>query len=132
MPPQLPEEKRHLISDMENICGTDSMTCQYDFVVTSDPQFAKITKVHEAWSQGVYAESQKNEIRCPALPKPLNGRKSENRYWPGTIVRFACDEGYRLVGYENRMCRENGLWTWGVDPECISKLQISLYESLLI
>lgn len=62
-----------------------------------------------------------SDIRCPALPKPLNGRKSENRYWPGTIVRFSCDDGYRLVGYEARRCREDGLWSWGVDPECISK-----------
>ncbi|CAG2182788.1 unnamed protein product, partial [Oppiella nova] len=26
----------------------------------------------------------------------------------------------RLVGYEARRCREDGLWSWGVDPECIS------------
>lgn len=60
------------------------------------------------------------EIRCPALPKPLHGRKSENRYWPGIIVRFSCNDGYRLVGYEARRCREDGLWSWGEDPECIS------------
>lgn len=60
------------------------------------------------------------EIRCPALPRPLNGHKSENRYWVGTIVRFSCDDGYRLTGYEARRCREDGLWSWGVDPECIS------------
>ena len=65
-------------------------------------------------------------IRCPALQKPLNGRKSENRYWPGTIVGFSCDDGYRLVGYEARRCREDGLWSWGVDPECISESFIDL------
>src|SRR5687768_18396434 len=62
-------------------------------------------------------------IRCPALPKPLNGRKSENRYWPGTIVRFSCNDGYRLVGYEVRRCREDGLWSWGYDPQCIEVLR---------
>ncbi|KAI1296786.1 Protein mesh [Halotydeus destructor] len=120
MPPELPDDKKYLYPEIHSICGSDSLTCQYDYVVTMDKSFAKITKVHEAWAHQVYAESRKTEIRCPALQKPLNGRKSENRYWPGTIVRFSCDDGYRLVGYENRMCRETGLWTWGVDPECIS------------
>jgi hypothetical protein len=120
MPPELPENKRHLEAELQSICGSESPTCQFDFVITGDPAFAKITKVHEAWAQQAFTESKRDEIRCPALPKPMNGRKSENRYWPGTIVRFACDDGYRLVGYENRKCREDGLWSWGVDPECIS------------
>ena len=65
-------------------------------------------------------------MRCPALPKPKNGRKSENRYWPGTIVRFSCDDGFRLVGYEVRRCREDGLWSWGVDPHCIKDSKYKL------
>jgi hypothetical protein len=64
-------------------------------------------------------------IRCPALPKPLNGRKSENRYLPGTIVRFSCDDGYRLVGTEARRCCENGLWSLGVEAKCISESTFS-------
>ena len=59
----------------------------------------------------------------------MNGRKTENRYWPGTIVRIACDEGYRLIGYEVRRCREDGLWSWGVDPQCIKTLSYSLILS---
>lgn len=35
-------------------------------------------------------------------------------------MRFSCNDGYRLVGYEARRCRDDGLWSWGVDPECIS------------
>ncbi len=65
------------------------------------------------------------------MAKPLNGRKSENRYWPGTIVRFACDEGYRLIGYEVRRCREDGLWSWGVDPQCIKQVTYSLLLSAI-
>jgi hypothetical protein len=94
----------------------------FDYVVTGDREFAKTTKVHENWAQMAFASSKEDIIRCPALQKPLNGRKSENRYWPGTQVRFTCDEGYRLVGYENRRCREDGLWSWGIDPECITHL----------
>ncbi len=65
------------------------------------------------------------------MAKPINGRKSENRYWPGTIVRFACDEGYRLIGYEVRRCREDGLWSWGVDPQCIKQVTYSLLLSAI-
>jgi hypothetical protein len=91
--------------------------------MTFDKEYAKITKEFEALALWLANEGHKKLIRCPALPKPLNGRKSENRYWPGTIVRFSCDDGYRLVGYEARRCREDGLWSWGVDPECISDLK---------
>jgi len=71
------------------------------------------------------------DIRCPALQKPLNGRKSENRYWPGTIVRFSCDDGYKLVGNESRRCQEDGFWSKGVDPECIRYNQTQ-YIAILI
>ena len=137
LPPQLPEWAAHLRATMESVCS-DSVPCQYDFVTTLDKDYAKITKEHEAQAHFLANEVGQRGminfllykyqcyfflvIRCPALPKPLNGRKSENRYWPGTIVRFSCDDGYRLVGYEARRCREDGLWSWGVDPECISKL----------
>ena len=59
--------------------------------------------------------------RCPALPKPRFGRKTENKYYPGITVRFACDDGYRLVGHEYRWCRPDGLWSWGYEAQCISK-----------
>lgn len=123
MPPPLPDDKKYLDPDLKDTCGTDSASCMYDYVVTLDKNFAKITKMHENWARSAWADSNRTVIRCPALPKPLHGRKTENRYWPGTIVRFACDDGYRLIGYENRRCRENGLWSWGEDPQCVSKLK---------
>jgi hypothetical protein len=42
------------------------------------------------------------------------------------IVRFSCDEGYRLFGYEVCRCREDGLWSWGVDPECIKDVKYKI------
>ena len=119
--PQLPDDKKFLEPDIHSVCGSDSTSCIYDYIVSMDRDLAKITKMHEAWAQEAWNSANKSIIRCPALPKPLNGRKSENRYWPGTIVRFACDQGFRLIGYENRRCRENGLWSWGEDPSCVSK-----------
>ncbi|KAK4336770.1 hypothetical protein RND71_043857 [Anisodus tanguticus] len=119
-PPKLPEHKRHLESEMNNICS-DSIECRYDYILTQDPNFAKISKQHQTWALEINQKVNTSITRCPALPKPKNGRKSENRYWPGTIVRFSCDEGYRLTGYEIRQCREDGLWTWGEPAECISE-----------
>ncbi|KAL3188681.1 hypothetical protein MRX96_022480 [Rhipicephalus microplus] len=65
-------------------------------------------------------EVREQVIRCPAIDKPANGRKSEIRNFVGRTVRFTCNEGYRLVGHEVRQCKEYGLWSWGVDVTCIS------------
>ena len=96
-PPKLPEDKRHLENEMNNVCS-DSNECRYDFLMTMDPNFAKISKQHQTWALEINQKVNSTVIRCPALAKPKHGRKSENRYWPGTLVRFSCDEGYRLTG----------------------------------
>lgn len=110
--------ENNILDDIERICS-DSMFCRYDYLATRDSSFAENTKKEEAIAQNMNYLIREEIIRCPALDKPINGRKSENRYWPGTIVRFSCIDGYRLIGYEVRRCREDGLWSWGVDPECI-------------
>lgn len=120
--PVLKEYARHMESEMIRICS-DSMACRYDFMTTLNSEFAELTKKEETASSNLAKEAMQTVIRCPALPKPLNGRKSENRYWPGVVVKFSCNDGYRLVGYEARRCREDGLWSWGIDPECISHAQ---------
>jgi hypothetical protein len=111
--------------DAGRVCS-DSKACIYDLIVTQDSDYASQTKKDEAAAELIHRELTETVIRCPALPKPKNGRKSENRYWPGTIVRFSCDEGYRLFGYEVRRCREDGLWSWGVDPECIKDVKYKI------
>lgn len=96
-PPKLPEDRRHLETEMNNVCS-DSNECRYDFLMTMDSNFAKISKQHQTWALEINQKVNSTVIRCPALAKPRHGRKSENRYWPGTLVRFSCDEGYRLTG----------------------------------
>lgn len=129
--PKLPEFASNLAQQLKETCS-DSLACQYDFIQTLDPEFAKITKQEETKAMMLNTELANMQIRCPALPKPLNGRKSENRYWPGSIVRFTCNEGYRLVGYETRKCRQDGLWSWGMEAECISKLSWNDSTTFLI
>ncbi|XP_076359572.1 sushi domain containing 2 mesh [Tachypleus tridentatus] len=108
----------NISSDKINMVCSSSAPCIYDYKVTGNELFAKMTKKHEAMAYQLKLDS--SVIRCPALPRPINGRKTDNTYKPGGIVRFTCDEGYRLVGYEVRQCMANGLWSWGDDPECIS------------
>ena len=103
----------------------------YDYFVTDDLSYAEQTKKDEAMASLFWSELNETVIRCPALARPINGRKSENRYWPGTIVRFACNEGYRLTGYEVRRCREDGLWSWGIDPQCIPELNYRLQVGII-
>lgn len=100
------------------ICG-DSSACIHDLAVSGDIFRASITKKSEAMIEKIRSQLSEEIIRCPALPRPQNGRKTENRYWPGTLVTFVCDKDYRLYGYQVRKCNEYGLWSWGVDPECI-------------
>ncbi|CAG2173608.1 unnamed protein product, partial [Oppiella nova] len=69
-------------------------------------------------------EANRTYIRCPALPRPLNGEKSENTYWPGTIVRFSCDDGYRLVGDEARLCLEDGLCAKGFNDSVCKTITV--------
>jgi hypothetical protein len=121
------EPKFQVAQDLDNNPGaghvcSDSRACIYDLIVTQDSDYASQTKKDEL----IHRELTETVIRCPALSKPKNGRKSENRYWPGTIVRFSCDEGHRLFGYEVRRCRKDGLWSWGVDPECIKDVKITV------
>lgn len=121
MPPMLPPELMHLQPELDSICS-DSISCIYDYVVSyGNKELALATKKFEALAYDIANVASLPIIRCPALPKPANGMKSENRYWPGQVVRFSCDVGYRLIGYEARFCRQDGLWSWGEDAQCISE-----------
>ncbi|XP_023221105.1 protein mesh-like [Centruroides sculpturatus] len=98
----------------------DIGSCSYDYIVTGDKKFAESTKLHESRSLFLAKEVREKVIRCPELPKPIHGKKDEIRYHPDSIVTFSCDPGYRLVGHERRICHGTGLWSWGIDPICIS------------
>ncbi|KAF7495260.1 Protein mesh [Sarcoptes scabiei] len=120
--PKLPLYATDQEESMIETCS-DSMACRYDFIVTLDKEFARLTKEEETEAANMAKTAQTEVKRCPALPKPLHGRKTENRYYTGTIVRFSCNDGYRLLGYEARYCRDDGLWSWGIEPECISNVK---------
>ncbi|KAH9373666.1 hypothetical protein HPB48_008100 [Haemaphysalis longicornis] len=119
-PPRIPQNFTFRAQDVADTCS-GSKACIYDFIVTGDKRYAATTKSNEAAVQAAAREVRETVIRCPAIDKPANGRKSEIRNFVGRTVRFTCNDGYRLVGHEVRQCKEYGLWSWGVDVTCISK-----------
>ncbi|XP_064481211.1 protein mesh-like isoform X2 [Ornithodoros turicata] len=118
-PPAIPQNFSFRPQDIADTCSS-SKSCIYDFIITGDRKFAATTKANEAEAHSVAKLIKEEVIRCPAIDKPANGRKSEIRNFVGRTVRFSCNDGYRLVGHEVRQCKEYGLWSWGVDVTCIS------------
>ncbi|KAI8510781.1 hypothetical protein Bbelb_116970 [Branchiostoma belcheri] len=59
-------------------------------------------------------------VACPELPVPTNGNMTGGHLY-GDTVTFSCNEGYELVGSENRTCHTNQSWS-GAQPICSRKL----------
>ncbi|KAI8510753.1 hypothetical protein Bbelb_116690 [Branchiostoma belcheri] len=57
---------------------------------------------------------------CPELPLLNNGNRTEGHLY-GNTVTFSCNEGYELIGSENRTCQADQTWS-GVQPNCNKRL----------
>lgn len=58
LPPRLPDWAEYLRSEMESVCA-DSVPCQYDYIMTFDKEYAKVTKEHEAYALWLSNEAHK-------------------------------------------------------------------------
>ncbi len=56
-------------------------------------------------------------IKCPNLEDPENGSVDDGDNLPGTIAKYTCDDGCRLVGSSKRLCQKDGSWA-GKAPIC--------------
>ena len=45
---------------------------------------------------------------------------------PGTTAKYACDDGFRLIGSSKRLCQRDGSWA-GRAPTCEGKEKLSLF-----
>ena len=72
-------------------------------------------------------ETYRTEIECPALKDPENGSVDDGDNLPGTIAKYTCDDGFRLVGSSKRPCQKDGSWA-GEAPICKRKTKIVLLE----
>lgn len=50
---KLPENKQYLEDEMRAICA-DSIQCRYDYILTMDPDFTKVSKMHESWAHELH------------------------------------------------------------------------------
>ncbi|XP_037078629.1 protein lev-9-like, partial [Pollicipes pollicipes] len=59
----------------------------------------------------------KQDKECPKLKPPDFGRMKLNERTYGATAKYACREGFRLVGPGTRLCQADGRWS-GLDPVC--------------
>uniref|UniRef100_A0A3Q2X6B0 Si:ch211-117m20.4 n=1 Tax=Haplochromis burtoni TaxID=8153 RepID=A0A3Q2X6B0_HAPBU len=48
---------------------------------------------------------------CGRPDVDYNGAVYGNDWWVGSVVRYTCRSGFRLIGNSTRSCQHNGLWT---------------------
>ena len=60
------------------------------------------------------------EISCPTLSKPRNGKKNGSYFTYQVVVNFSCNKGFTLRVSQQRICQANKSWT-GERTTCSSK-----------
>lgn len=50
-------------------------------------------------------------VNCGRPDVDYNGVVYGNDWWVGSVVRYTCRSGFRLIGNSTRSCQPNGLWT---------------------
>ncbi|XP_005922224.1 sushi, von Willebrand factor type A, EGF and pentraxin domain-containing protein 1 isoform X2 [Haplochromis burtoni] len=50
-------------------------------------------------------------VNCGRPDVDYNGAVYGNDWWVGSVVRYTCRSGFRLIGNSTRSCQHNGLWT---------------------
>lgn len=58
-------------------------------------------------------------VDCGPLPDIPYGKVSVKPYTKlGSIAKYSCDDKYKLVGDDKRVCQPNGNWS-GKEPKCV-------------
>ena len=60
------------------------------------------------------------DIRCPDLTDPANGRVMVAGTTPGDAATYTCNDGYKLDGASTRTCGSGGQWS-SDPPVCLGK-----------
>lgn len=132
--PEIPQNVTWVTDELvRDFCG-DSYQCKYDYATTLSKEFAMFSKYYQDQFINIYEDVLKPEkivISCGQLATPGNGRKSTFAFTPGTMVKFDCDPGYKLVGERRRWCYDSGDWSWPElgSAECIPEKQYYTMEA---
>ncbi|XP_033114888.1 CUB and sushi domain-containing protein 2-like isoform X2 [Anneissia japonica] len=74
-----------------------------------------------SWS---HSENPKCFINCPILEAPENGVIIGDKFYRQQVLRFSCNDGYKLSGSSRRVCTGTGEWS-GKDASCSSIIDTS-------
>ncbi|GAB1604660.1 hypothetical protein Ahia01_000747500, partial [Argonauta hians] len=98
-------------NDFNAACGT---RCEPGFYLEGDS--VRICQESGQWSGNT---SRCLTKICPRLPTPKNGNRicSRGDFTFGTVCRFTCDIGYKLIGSRRRTCLAIAYWS-GITTRC--------------
>ena len=65
---------------------------------------------------------------CSAVDSPQNGFMMGVGRQFGDVVRFTCEQGYRLFGQAEITCQGSGQWD-SLIPSCHSRITVLLYST---
>ena len=72
---------------------------------------------------------------CKDPIPPSNGQLiqhgSVNRYEPGVMIEYACNDGYDMLGSNFSECMADGSWSFE-PPQCFSKLKQYIFGKNII
>jgi len=51
---------------------------------------------------------------------------NNNKAYIGTIARFQCFSGYKLIGVKERVCKKDGMWSDVKNPTCTGTYSLNL------
>ncbi|XP_064382155.1 sushi, von Willebrand factor type A, EGF and pentraxin domain-containing protein 1-like isoform X4 [Halichondria panicea] len=111
--PALKDPENGSVDDGDNLPGTIAKyTCDDGFRLVGSSK--RPCQKDSSWAGEAPICKQ---IRCPALKDPENGSVDDGDNLPGTIAKYTCDDGFRLVGSSKRLCQKDGSWA-GEAPIC--------------
>nr|XP_039269459.1 coagulation factor IX-like isoform X1 [Styela clava] len=69
------------------------------------------------------------DAECPPLENPRNGYVVVGNVTYGSVVKYVCNEGYSLVGLDERVCTSSRKWS-GLQPTCVDFSECGVTEPL--
>jgi len=105
-----PGRMEPVADDDDNVVGYPVNTqarfnCTEGYQVTGENPLKCLS--NQTWSHKL---SLCQRVWCSALEPPVNGLMMGVGKQSGDIIRFACEEGYNLSGFQEIKCQKDGIW----------------------
>ncbi|CAG0917036.1 unnamed protein product [Notodromas monacha] len=108
-------DKSTFSAEVQQVCE-DNEACYFDYQVSKDLTLAAGTKrTQEAFVKKTNVLFQ--QVSCPALADPANGRVKSTGVSVGSTATYACNDGFNITGSATMICRASGAWS-GESAEC--------------